>query len=54
MVLSGEVGGGGAPTPNTADGRELSTSTQVGLRVSMGPNLNLKGRRAPRASVGRT
>ena len=35
MVLSGRVGGGGALTPNTADGRELSTSTQVGAQFPL-------------------
>ena len=40
MVLSGEVGGGVAHTPNTADGRELSTHTQVrGPSSAAGQNL---------------
>ena len=40
MVLSGEVRGGVAHTPNTADGRELSTHTQVrGPSSAAGQNL---------------
>lgn len=52
MVLSGEVGGGGALTPNTADGRDLSTSAEVGHRAPHRPKLERQKGTEVTQSVG--